>query len=163
MNIFQLHQNLQKFDIRKAVIETFEETAEVIADYNREQLLQGRDSEGNFLSPKYSEDPFFKSPESAKRYAEWKASIEPKRDKPFDVPNLYITGKFHNTIKVDVDSENLKFHSDDSNAKSIEMKFNRDKVYGLNDETKGQYIDEVYFPRLRDKIETRTGLTFQLK
>ena len=158
MTLHELKRRLDRFDMVQTVSECVDETSDTMVDLNREQLLHGLDNEGNYLSPKYSEDPYFKSPESAKRYAEWKARIEPKRDKPFDVPNLFITGRYHASIDAHVGPETFDITSSDPNAGSIERKFK--KVYGLSAEYKSIYIDDHLFGRLKNKVTQRLGFKF---
>lgn len=159
MTVHELQRRLNRFQLLSELADSVKETQNVIVDYNREQLLMGVDSGGNYLSPKYSEDPYFKSPESAKRYAEWKSRIEPKRDKPFDVPNLFITGRFHSGIDINVSKTEIDVFSHDANAGSIEAKFST-SIYGMNDETKREYIPKFLFPALKSRIEKQLGLKF---
>ena len=73
----------------------------------RLQLFEGKDSEGNDLRPYYSEDlqpeGWFKSKDSAMRYAMWKQtgiSYPVQAQRNADAPNLYINGKFHSEMQV---------------------------------------------------------------
>ena len=158
MTLHELQRRLGGFDLITELSASVEETKDEIVALNKEQLLRGLDSDGNYLSPKYSEDPYFKSHESAKRYAEWKKKIEPKRDKPFDVPNLYITGRYHGTIDISVTQETMITTSDDPSAGSIEQKFT-DVIYGLNDDSKREYIPVVLVP-LKQRITGKLGFKF---
>ena len=83
-----------------------DEREKIIAS-QREQLLEGKDSDGNDMRPYYSEDlqpqGWFKSKESAMRYAMWKKTgisypVQVQRND--DAPNLYIDGKFHSELEV---------------------------------------------------------------
>src|ERR1041384_7595437 len=103
MTLHEVQRRLKGFDIITEVADSVDETKEAMIELNRKQLLRGLDNDGEYLSPKYSEDPYFKSKESAARYAAWKKRIEPeKTDRPEDVPNLYIIGTFHSSIKISV-------------------------------------------------------------
>lgn len=83
--------------------------SEDIMSLQKEQLLGGKSSSGDDIRPYYSEDVrpngWFKSTESAKRYAEWKVSgisypsYSGGARNP-DAPNLYITGKFHDELEI---------------------------------------------------------------
>ena len=157
MTLHSLQRALAGFDIREEVKASIEETKDKILELNKGQLLRGLDKFGRYLSPKYSEDPFFKSKEAALRYANWKASIDQPTDKPFDVPNLYINGRFHNSIQVDVDTKNLIFSASSPDASSIEGKFS-DNIYGMTSESKQEYVPFYFFPVLKNKIEAKTGL-----
>lgn len=159
MTLHELQRRLNNFDLVNILSECVDETGDELIELNREQLLHGRDKHGDYLSPKYSEDPYFKTPESAKRYAQWKASIEPKRDKPFDVPNLFITGRYHRSIDITVGPTTYDITSSDPNASSIESKFSED-VYGLGGEFREMYIEDQLFERLKSKVTKRLGFKF---
>lgn len=70
----------------------------ILLELQRDQMYAGLDARGQNIAPRYSQDPWFKSKESAARYAAWKASLRQRRPAPFlpprpeDVPNLIITG-----------------------------------------------------------------------
>lgn len=159
MTLHEAKRRLAKFDLLQTVSEGVEATEEQILFLNKMQLLRGLDKHGKYLSPKYSEDPFFKSPESAKRYAEWKSRIEPKTDKPFDVPNLFITGRYHSSIDIHVKDASIETMSSDPNAASIEGKFS-DDIYGLNSESKAIYIEEHLFDQVKDRVTKKLGFKF---
>lgn len=73
--------------------------APVLLELQRDQMYAGLDARGRYISPRYSQDPWFKSRESAARYAAWKASLHQRRPasylppRPEDVPNLIINGR----------------------------------------------------------------------
>lgn len=84
-----------------------------IADCIREQLYSGLDGTGHLLNPTYDNDPYFKEEgfwkDNAQGYKRWKASITPPVQsenlflppRPIEVPNLFITGTFHESIYVE--------------------------------------------------------------
>lgn len=77
-----------------------EAQGEVILSMQREQLMEGKASDGEDLRPYYTEDPYFKSKESAQRYAGWKQRITPNPKRNRNAPNLYINGRFHSGLIV---------------------------------------------------------------
>ena len=103
-----------------------------IIEQQKIQLLEGKNSSGQDMHPFYSEDlkprGWFKSRESAGRYAAWKQTISypysVKRNP--DAPNLYITGVFHNDIGIVFSSDTLMVKPDTAYAANIMAK------YGLN-------------------------------
>lgn len=161
MTLHELQRRLKGFDLATEVAASVEETSEAMLNLNRQQLLRGLDSEGHYLSPKYSEDPYFKSKESAERYAKWKKAIEPeKTDRPIDVPNLFITGVFHREIRVDVNSSEYKFSDSASFAGGVIGKFG-DVIFGLTAESKRDtYIPEYLLPIVKYRIERKLGFKF---
>lgn len=87
---------------------------EQIMASQREQLLEGKDNDGNDLRPFYSEDlkpqGWFHSKDSAMRYALWKQTgisypVQVQRNP--DAPNLYIDGKFHSELGVRVGNTSI--------------------------------------------------------
>lgn len=80
-------------------------TADIL-DLQKLQLLQGKAASGDDMRPYYTEDiqpgGYFKSVESAKRYAAWKETINyPRKAKRnTNAPNLYINGRFHSELGV---------------------------------------------------------------
>ena len=83
-----------------------------IGNLIREQLYSGLDGDESSLRPSYSDDPFFDQPTRwhgrPDEYIEWKEMITPPETsrllhlpaRPRDIPNLYITGRFHESILV---------------------------------------------------------------
>lgn len=100
-----------------------------IMDLQQYQLLQGKSSSGADLRPFYSEDlkPYgwFKSAETAGRYAAWKQEIsypyEVSRNP--DAPNLYITGKFHDELAVSFTMSSVEIVGATAYAKQIMAKY----------------------------------------
>jgi hypothetical protein len=89
------------------------------------------------MHPFYSEDlkpnGYFKSKESAGRYAAWKEGI----DYPYtvsrnhDAPNLYITGRFHDELGVKFNADSVEIVPKTSYAGSIMAKYGRN-AFGLS-------------------------------
>lgn len=108
-----------------------------IIEYQRIQLLEGKDSDGQDIRPYYSEDlkpqGYFKSRESAGRYAAWKEGLS----YPFsvsrnsDAPNLYINGKFHSELGVSFGSDGLSIEPLTPYAAKIMAKYGRN-TFGLS-------------------------------
>lgn len=127
-NARALKQGLQGNLIREAL----QPLESDIIEQQKIQLLEGKNSSGQDMHPYYSEDlkprGWFKSRESAGRYAAWKQTI----NYPFtvkrnpDAPNLYITGVFHNDIGIVFGSDTLMVKPDTAYAANIMAK------YGLN-------------------------------
>ena len=111
-----------------------------IADLNREQLLKGQGADGESL-PRYVDDPWFKSTESALRYQKWKSYISPG-DKPIDVMDFFIDGTFHKTIKFKKDEEGFFTISNSEIVGSVQSKTNNNAL-GINDESLEQIMPEI--------------------
>ena len=97
--------------IEDECIKCLEENTEVVADCIKEQLYSGLDGDGDYLNPTYDNDPFFNEEGvwkgRAEMYKRWKERITPPiasnmlnlLPRPTEVPNLFITGTFHDSIK----------------------------------------------------------------
>lgn len=114
---------------------------------NQSQLLLGRNTDGELLSPTYLNDPYFKTKEAAQAYAAKKKRLEwahrPRiifpinyPNKPSDTPNLIVRGNFHDGMYVKSSSDSFTIGSRPrapltiTDADDIERKYNN-KVFGL--------------------------------
>lgn len=98
----------------QTVAECLTQNKSVVEDLIGEQLYSGLDGDTNSLRPSYSDDPFFDIKgrwyHDSDGYIEWKKNITPPiasprlnlPPRPIDVPNLYITGTFHESIRATV-------------------------------------------------------------
>lgn len=111
---------------------------EKIMTLQREQLLEGKDNDGNDMRPYYSEDlqpeGWFKSKDSAMRYALWKQTgisypVQVQRNP--DAPNLYINGRFHSELGVKQTSKTIGVYPITPYAATIVAKYGLDK-FGLS-------------------------------
>jgi len=78
-----------------------------ILELQKQQLFQGLAANGQEIRPYYSEDlkpsGYFRSAESAARYAAWKKdgiNYPYTANRNPDAPNLYINGRFHDELGV---------------------------------------------------------------
>lgn len=124
------------------VREVLEPHGREIVEQQRIQLLEGKGSDGKDLNPFYTEDlkpsGYFKSRESAQRYADWKSTLSyPSnvRRNP-NAPNLYITGVFHDDLNVDFRANELAIIPDTAYAANIMGKYGFG-VFGLCSEKWG--------------------------
>lgn len=119
-----------------------------IVEQQRIQLLEGKASNGEDLHPLYSEDikprGYFRSRESAERYAAWKQTISypysVKRNA--DAPNLYITGVFHGDLQAEFSDEAMSIVPDTAYAANIMAKYGMN-VFGLSWEKWRVVFDEL--------------------
>lgn len=117
---------------------------------NRNQMLEGKDSNGNNIRPSYLEDNYFKTKEAAQKYAEWKQRITPNPKRGFETPNLIINGAFHSSVKGVVMSDGIKFTTDSALGRNVILKF--DTVLGIAPENRKKIIHEVLLPRLKKYV-----------
>src|SRR6185437_364222 len=134
-----------------------EDNTDAIADLQREQMLEGRGVDGEYIRPFYSENPFFKKPGAAQRYAEWKQKITPNAKRPLDVPNLFINGKFHDSLSAKVDGEVFEIEtSAEFGDKVFEVHQN---AQGLDAEKRLEFAETITLPAVKEALQAKTGLT----
>lgn len=104
-----------------------------VRELNIQQLMAGLNNQGRQLSPKYSEDPYFKKPGAGLRYAAWKKKLFPET--PFDVPNLIIVGTLHNSVTARRAGDQVQFAASASFAGSVAAKYGNSEL-GLSPESK---------------------------
>ena len=99
-----VQQGLQSGEYMREALRPREQ---LIMQHQYQQLFDGKASNGEDIRPYYSEDVqprgYFRSRESADRYAQWKLTGIPypwRGNRNPDAPNLYITGKFHEELGV---------------------------------------------------------------
>lgn len=105
--------------LEQACADCLMENKAVVEELIGEQLYSGLDGDTNSLRPSYSDDPFFDIKgrwyHDSDGYIEWKKKITPLvtsprlnlPPRPIDVPNLYITGAFHESIRASVNGDSL--------------------------------------------------------
>ena len=128
-----VQEGLQDGEIIRDVVVDHEED---ILDLQKLQLFQGKASNGEDIRPYYTEDlkpsGFFNSVESAKRYSDWKQTINYPRlaDRNADAPNLFINGKFHSELAVSFGSDSVVVAGSTSYANEIVDKYGLE-TFGL--------------------------------
>jgi hypothetical protein len=150
-------ERLESIDLIAETGKILEDNTEWIANTNRQQLLAGLNNRGEYLSPKYSEDPWFKKPGAAERYARWKKQLFPDGDRPEDVPNLIIVGVYHNAIEVRVTGQAVQYEDSASFAAAVEAKY-QNTVLGLDPDNKKRGYREIVKPELVTVVCSRTGI-----
>ena len=118
------------------------QTKDDLLKINKEQLYDGKLKTGADLSPTYLDDPYFKTPASAKRYSDWKDQITPNSKRKSGVPNLFITGVFYDSLSISISGLDIKTDSSFHSASDIESKFSTD-IFGLGGEYKEEYLDMI--------------------
>ena len=137
-NARALRQGMQASLIREALVPREND----ILEQQRIQLLEGKDSSGKDMHPFYSEDikprGYFKTKDSAKRYADWKQTISYPYSvqRHADAPNLYITGVFHDDLNISFGADSLQIIPDKGYAANIMKKYGFN-MFGLNQEMWG--------------------------
>ena len=138
-DVLELIENLNNLDIEKVVKQSISITAPTIAQLNREQLKSGKRADNSNM-PNYS-----------------KSSVN-LFGKPAGPIMLYETGAFHDSITVQVKGDEVLTTAKD--LYNLSDKYT-DEIYGLADQQKEIYNENVFYPELATEIEKETGLKFQ--
>lgn len=147
---------LTAFDFGKELETIVEEHADILGDLQREQMSDGRGVDGQYIRPFYSEDPYFKTPLAAERYAAWKEKITPNPKRPKDVPNLLINGYFYGSLKAKVSGQVFTI---DSNVELGEKVFEEHpNAQGLNAEKRLEFAETFTMPNIAAALLEKTGL-----
>lgn len=129
---------------------SLQEREDEILDLQKRQLFAGKASSGDDIRPYYSEDlkangGFFKSPQSAKKYAMYKAQLDYPVNVPrqFDAPNLYINGHLvHDNIGLEFTEEYMRVKGNTSEAQRVMDKYG-EQTFGLSSESMDKLKPEL--------------------
>lgn len=151
--------------IKDSILECLEDKSDTINSCIAEQLYSGIDGEGEFLSPTYDDDPYFKEfgPWHGANYAykKWKERITPPvkslilnlPPRPLAVPNLFITGRFHDSIKAARVGDVVRVYTSGfQDGPLIERKYG-EAIFKLTDEAKEYFNIYALRPWLNDFIK----------
>lgn len=131
---------------------------DILLSLNRDQMLLGRNAEGEVLTPSYLNDPYFKSNLQAEVYARMKYKLEQEHkarienptlypDKDKDTPNLIVTGPFQDNMFILPEGESFIIGSSYRDSNDIENKYNN-LVFGISPESKGYFYKNFIHPAL---------------
>jgi hypothetical protein len=129
----EMLRKLEAIDLQEEVGEIIDQNLEELKQLNLAQLMQGKNNQGQLLSPLHSDNPFFKTPEAGLRYAAWKKRLWPET--PFNVANLKITGVLHDSLSFSRRGDTVSAQASAPFAPSVEQTFNG-TPFGLDDESK---------------------------
>lgn len=147
----QFKQKVISLDLLEMAAEALTLTQDRFLFLQKEQLYEGKDRTGRSPHPFYTEDPFFKTPESAQRYSDWKDAITPNPKREKGAPNFFITGFWYDSLKLVVTGLKIDF----PNAiPQIEQKWG-ETILGLNDEKRAIYIETSLLPTFIGIIKKR--------
>ena len=141
--------------IEGEVVKCMEENKGVLVDCIREQLYSGLDGTEHLLNPDYDNDTYFNEPgpwqNRSEQYKHWKEKITPPLrgemlylpPRPVEVPNLFITGTFHDSIIAKGIGEGLNFGTTGfKEGPSIEKKYGENILAVGN--TAKEYFNLMY-------------------
>ena len=139
VNVDDLLENVQKLNVNRETLIAIGKTSTQMAELNREQLREGKQSDGQNMPP-YS----------------W-VSVH-KFFKPEGPIRLFDTGAFHNSIQVDVGSDEFQFIAED--RYNLFERYGENNILGLTDRQQEYYNEEIFLPVFAEQVENQTGLKF---
>jgi hypothetical protein len=154
-NLRKLIDGFKAFDPEKEFSGIVDDKKEELVMLQKEQMLEGRGFDGDWIRPFYSENPFFKSAASALRYAEWKQRITPNPQRPLDVPNLFITGYFHDSIEAKMSGR--AFILQPTNSFGEDVVSVHENAMGLDYDKRVTFATAIAMPLFRQRWEAITG------
>lgn len=140
---------------KEECIKCMEENKEELVDCIQEQLYSGLDGTEHLLSPDYNNDTYFNEPgpwqHRAEQYKHWKEMITPPLrgeklylpPRPVEVPNLFITGSFYDSINAEKTNSGLRFSTKGfKEGPDIEKKYG-EQILGVGNTAK-EYFNLMY-------------------
>lgn len=124
-------------DLREYAEQIIEANAEKIEELNLQQLYDGKDADGNDITPEYAE--------STKR-------IKRKKGQPTNRVTLNDKGDFYQGIKLKKVQNIYELVGTDSKSKILEAKYG-DRIIDLSEESKGVLVNEILLPAMEEKIK----------
>lgn len=138
--ITNLIENLTKY--KANINEYMEDITRSIEDEIKEinvhqQYDLGQDRNGDAITPEYAE--------STIRYKR-------RKGQPTDRVTLQDTGQYHDTFKIRYEDEGFELYANDWKAGFLDKKYGKE-IYGLHDEAARELADQVYQPRMIQKLK----------
>lgn len=162
-NINSAYERINRIDT--VITKVAEEKNDVLLSLNRDQMLSGRDTDGNSFTPGYTDDPYFKTKEKAESYKRMKEGLEvthrgrirfsnaqlyPNKDS--NTPNLIITGPFQDNMFINTSPTAYEIGSSYTDSNDIESKYNN-KVFGLAPKSKEYFWENFLLPELKQFLK----------
>ena len=143
--ITNLIENLTKY--KANINEYMEDITRSIEDEIKEinvhqQYDLGQDRYGDAITPEYAE--------STIRYKR-------RKGQPTDRVTLKDTGQYHETFKILYEAEGFELYANDWKAGFLDKKYGKE-IYGLQDEAARELADQVYQPRMIQKLKNLLSL-----
>jgi hypothetical protein len=143
MGLDRIYKNLLGVDTVEIMVETLEELDKFMSDLNREQLIQGKLSTGDDITPDYTETTVF-----------LKEKFGTGLGKITDNVTLYDTGNFHKSIFAEVFPDEVIIDATDGKLDDLESKYSKD-ILGLTNENIKKLKDKalpIFYKKLDEQI-----------
>lgn len=122
----QIQTKYKNISIQNVCIDSIEKTKDDYLQSNRLQMLYGFDKDGNRIGTYRN-----------KYYKQKKQSINPKAQGFVD---LRLTGRYYQSLEVQVSGTDVLVHASDSKAKDLEKKYGT-AIYGIGKDYRRRYLN----------------------
>ena len=123
----QLRSKLTALNVKDVSFHSVEETKEVIAEVQKEQMFQGLNAKGKKIG-RYRSN----------KYARAKNEMNPLPG--LGIPDLKLTGAFYAKVETEVTQEAFRSFSTDEKNDELTSKYD---PFGLNKESKSEYAGKL--------------------
>ena len=138
MTIDQIIRNTESLSIPDIIRETADDTKEILADLQADQMLHGKNANGNVIGVYAWEE-----------YAEQKSR---QNSLPgFGIVDLMREGNFYRGITVNANANSVTINSTDGKTDKLVSKYG-EEIFGLNIEYRAKYLED-FNPVALDKIK----------
>jgi len=151
-----LLDRLSAFSMLNEVHKIIDSNTQNLVILNIQQLMAGKNRLGDYLTPKITDDPFFKTRKQAEAYAAWKKRMYPFT--PYNQPNLRINGYLHSTIDAIRVGNVISFDAMAGFTPAIDAKYNN-TAFGLSPVHKELIRQHLIIPELRQQLHIKVGIT----
>lgn len=151
-----LLRRVEAFDGNKAAEQSIELTKYDLLSENKKQMYDGKTRTGDNITPTYQLDPYFKTPQAAQRYSDWKDEITPNSNRPSGVPNLFIDGTYYGTLDIVISGDVIQFPSSFKGANDINTTFAG--IHGLGGPYKALYLKDFLRPAFSTQVYIAIGI-----
>lgn len=143
MTIKELSDRVQQIDVFQLMRKALVENEQKIVEMNREQMEVGVTSKGQTIDPTYR----------SAQYAQFKKKIGSRS--PVGIPNLKLTGSFHEKMQMEIDDRSYSIYSTDDKERDLTAKYK--DIFGLNAENIRK-AQEINTRKLGQLYKQATGL-----
>ena len=149
--VTDLLSKLTSLDVDVLVSESNKVFATKMLSEFKDQLWDGKNADGNNITPSYLDDPYFKTKKQAEAYANWKNRITPNSRRDKNTPNLFINGFFYDSLRIETD-RSISFNGWGSVVTKYSDQLN------LSPDSKEVIKKEGFEDHFLKSIEAQTGL-----
>lgn len=143
--------SLKGFDFGQELQSIVEENKDKLPDYIREQLAAGKDGKG-------APSKIFDSEEYRPLTIAIKQAEGQGLGAVTDRITNYMTGAFHESLKIETEGKVFEADSDVSYFGDIRL-YSSDELLEVNEDNRRDFAEKVTIPEMKDRLKAKTGLT----